>query len=287
MAAKLHEMEHFFSIEQIDRAFSDTAGQVAAMHLGFTPKKPDKSKVKDLLAKTKNQPATFFLVLDGLKVTFELRIGPSGKIVLNTLDLGAVKDLGKRRELLVQLNMRASELVSKADLAKFDEEHTEAENPAVQKAAAEIGKQIDTLENEVDNLKIMVSAPNYKKTEYSTWDTEFKDWVRAKGFGRYISFLDETENGHGPGPDGAKVLADPKTSGINAQTLEAIKASQDKGDVADYADARKQVIANVINRLLLPRYNKERTTDLAKELKDKATKLADLKKKLAALETKN
>src|SRR2546421_12503282 len=112
MAAKLHEMEYFFSIEQMDRAFGDTAGQLAAMHLGFSPKKPDKSKAKDLLEKGKKEPGKFFLVLDGLKLTFELRVGNSGKIVLNTLDLAGVKDLGKRREFLVQLSMRAQELVT-------------------------------------------------------------------------------------------------------------------------------------------------------------------------------
>ena len=49
-------------------------------------------------------------------MTFELRVS-AAKIVLNTLDLGAIKDLGKRRELMVQLNMRASDLVSKAGLS--------------------------------------------------------------------------------------------------------------------------------------------------------------------------
>src|SRR2546421_4973317 len=127
MAAKLHEMEYFYSVEQMDRAFGDTAGQLAAMHLGISPKKPDKSKVKDLMEKNKGKEARFFLVLDGAKLTFELRVA-TAKIVLNTLDLGAIKDLGKRRDLMVQLNMRASDLVSKADLNKFDEEHTEPEN---------------------------------------------------------------------------------------------------------------------------------------------------------------
>src|SRR6478609_9021158 len=119
MAAKLHEMEYFYSVDQMDRAFGDTAGQLAAMHLGFTPKKPDKSKVKALM-EGKKDPAKFYLVLDGLKLTFEVRVG-AAKIVLNTLDLAGIKDLGKRRELLFQLSMRAQELVSKNDLNKFDE----------------------------------------------------------------------------------------------------------------------------------------------------------------------
>jgi hypothetical protein len=81
-------------------------------------------------------------------------------------------------------------------------------------------------------------------------------------------------------------LADPKTSHIQQKTLDAIKAAQDKGATPDYTQARKEVIANVINRILLPTYNKERVTEITKEINDKTTKLAALKKKLGALETK-
>ena len=49
---------------------------------------------------------------------------------------------------------------------------------------------------------------------------------------------------------------------------------------------RKEVIANVINKLLLPRYNKEKMDDLTKQINERTTKLASLKKKLLALETK-
>jgi len=285
MPAKLHELEYFPTINQLDRAFSDSTGQIAAMHLGISPKKPDKSKVQAMLAKDKNNPGKFFLVLDGLKLTFEVRVGPA-KIVLNTLDLAGVKDIAKRRELLVQLNMRASDLVSKDDLKKFDTEHTDSASPAVQKASVEMGEEIDTLENELDNLKIMRDAPNYKKKDYSPYDSEFKKWTEDKNFGRYTAFLEESESSTGLGPEGAKLLADPKTSGIQPKTLVAIEAAHAKGEKPDYTQARKEVIANVINRLLLPRYNKEKLDELNKEINERTTKLASLKKKLQALETK-
>jgi hypothetical protein len=285
MAAKLHELEYFPTINQMERAFGDSVGQIAAMHLGISPKKPDKAKVQAMLEKDKNNPGKFFLVLDGLKLTFEVRVG-AAKIVLNTLDLNGVKDISKRRELLVQLNMRAGDLVSKDDLKKFDAEHTDSASPAVQKAASEMGEEIDTLENELDNLKIMRDAPNYKHTDYNPWDKEFGEWVEKKGFGRFTAFADDVENGHGLGNEAQKLLADPKTSGIQAKTLEAIKAAQDKGETADFKQARKEVIANVINKLLLPRYNKERMDDLNKQISDRTTKLAGFKKKLQALETK-
>jgi hypothetical protein len=285
MAAKLHELEYFPTINQMDRAFSDSVGQIAAMHLGISPKKPDKAKVQAMLEKDKNNPGKFFLVLEGLKLTFEVRVG-AAKIVLNTLDLNAVKDIAKRRELLVQLNMRASDLVSKDDLKKFDTEHTDSASPAVQKASAEMGEEIDKLENELDNLKSMRDAPNYKKKDYSQWDKEFREWVEAKGFGRYTAFVDDVENGHGLGNEAQKLLADIKTSGIQAKTLADIKAAQDKGNAPDYTQARKDVIANVIDKLLLPRYNKEKLDDLNKQISERTTKVAGLKKKLQALETK-
>jgi hypothetical protein len=285
MSAKLHELEHFYSTSQMDRAFSDSAGQVAAMHLGLSPKKPDKGKVQALLDKDKKNPAKFFLVLDGLKLTFEVRVG-AAKIVLNTLDLAGVRDLGKRRDLLVQLNMRADDLVSKDDLKAFDKEHAGAESPVAQKAAVEFGEEIDKLENELDNLKIMRDAPNYKKKDYSPYDSEFKKWAEGNRYGRFTAFLDESESSTGLGSEGAKLLADPKTSGIQPKTLEAIEAARAKGEKPDYTQARKEVIANVINRLLLPRYNKEKLDDLNKQINERTTKLAILKKKLQALETK-
>jgi hypothetical protein len=285
MPAKLHELEYFPTINQMDRAFSDSAGQIAAMHLGVSPKKPDKSKVQTMLEKDKNNPGKFFLVLDGTKLTVEVRVG-AAKIILNTLDLGGIKDIGKRRELLTQLNMRASELVSKDDLKKFDTEHTEATSPAAQKAAVEFGEEVDKLENELDNLKIMRDAPNYKKKDYSTWDSEFKKWVEDRNFGRFTAFVDDVENGHGLGSEGAKLLADPKTSGIQPKTLVAIEAAQARGEKPDFTQARKEVIANVINKLLLPRYNKEKLDELNKQINERTTKLASLKKKLQALETK-
>jgi len=285
MPAKLHELEHFFSIPQLDRAFSDSAGQVAAMHLGLAPKKPDKAKVQALLDKDKKNPAKFFLVLDGSKLTFEVRVGIV-KIILNTLDLASVKDLGKRRDLLVQLNMRADDLVSKDDLKAFDKEHAGTESPTAQKAAVEFGEEIDKLENELDNLKITRDAPNFKKKDYSSWDSEFKKWVEDHRFGRFTAFVEESESSTGLGSEGAQLLADPKTSGIQPKTLVAIEAAHAKGEKPDYTQARKEVIANVINRVLLPRYNKEKMDELNKQISERETKLASLKKKLQALETK-
>jgi hypothetical protein len=98
--------------------------------------------------------------------------------------------------------------------------------------------------------------------------------------------LDESESSTGLGSEGAKLLADPKTSGIQPKTLEAIEAARTKGEKPDYTQARKEVIAKVINRLLLPRYNKEKLDELNKQINERTAKQATLKKKLQALETK-
>jgi len=182
--------------------------------------------------------------------------------------------------------MRAQELVTKDDLKKFDEEHTEPENPAVQKASVELGSEIDELENQLDNLKIMQTSANYKLTNYSPYDNEFKEWVNKKNLGRFVAFVDDAENGRGLGAEGAKLLADPASSGIQPKTLAAINAARDKGEAPDFTQARKEVIAKIINGLLLPRYNKERVADITKEINAITAKLLPLKKKLQALETK-
>jgi len=288
MAAKLEDLEYFYGIDKLDRAFSDSAGRLAAMHLGFTPKKPDKVKVQELLTKAKQTLGNFGLVLDGLKLTFEIRAGEfkaaSPKIVLNTLDLGTIRDIAKRRELLFQLSQR-TDLVTDKDLAAFDEEHTEPANPAVQKASVELGKEIDKIERELDNLKSVQSAPNYKKTEYSQWDTEFNDWVDKKGFGRFTAFIQDVDKGSGLGPKASELLADPKTSGIQPKTLAAINAATGKGEKPDFAQASKEV-THVVNTMMLPRYNKERLADIAAQIKTLTAQLEALKKKLQALETK-
>src|SRR5262249_52908372 len=129
-------------------------------------------------------------------------------------------------------------------------------------------------------------SQNFKNTDYNSWDKDFKEWVNDKRFGRFIAFVDETEGGKAPNSEGSKLLADPKTSGIQPKTLEAIKAAEDKGNTADFTQARKEVITNIINKLLLPRYNKERVAEITKEVNEKEAKLAALKKKLQALETK-
>ena len=231
-------------------------------------------------------PGRFFLVLDGLKLTFELRVGSAGKIVLNTLDIGSVKAIVRRRELLFQLSERASELVTKSDLKKFDEDHTESDNPAVKKAAVELGKELDDIEHEIDNLQIFKNGPNYRHTEYNSWNSEFKDWVKNKGFARFTAFVDDVEDRRPLSDDARKLLDDPSTSGIQRKTLDLINSAIAKGDPPDFKPAAKEVTTRVIDGLILPRFNKEKMAELDGRLKVLNAKLEPLRKKLKGLETR-
>lgn len=281
MAAKDEQLEYFYGVEQMDRAFSDTIGRIAAMRLGFTPKKPDRAKVKAMLEKAKKPTgpaqARFFLSLDGLKLSFELRIGPA-KLVLNILDLGNVRDMDKRRHLLWQLSQR-THLVTETDLAEFDKTQADPED---QKEAVELNKQIDDLKNGIDNMCIMRDGPNYKKKEYSGWDSEFRDWAEAKNFGRFTGFLEDVDAGRTSTNRISALLADPKSSGIRPATRAEIDAAITKGEKPDFTKARKEV-AQVVNAHMLPRYNKEKLAELDRKIKESIQKAEELKKKVKAL----
>jgi hypothetical protein len=282
MAAKDEELEYFYDAEKnLDRAFSDTVGRIAAMKLGFAPKKPDRAKVKALLEKHKRPtgPAkgSFFLSLNGLKLTFEVRVA-SSKIVLNTLDLEAVKDMAKRRNLLWQLSER-THLVTEADLAAFDKENADPEDsgPAVQ-----LNQKIDKLKRANDNMQSMLDAPNYKKKEYSEWDSEFRAWAEAKNYDRFTAFVNDVANGRGLSDKGRALLEHPESSGIKPATLKEIQAARDKGETPDFTKARKEVVEK-INKFMLPTYNQEKIANFKSQIKANNEEIAKLTKQLKTL----
>src|SRR5688572_11067898 len=147
--------DYFYGIDALDRAYGDTLGQLKAMKIGLVPKKPDKSKVKAMIEKAaksggKVPKGTFVLERDGDVISFQVRVdtGSGSKLELGKLDIGAVKDLVKRRDLMFQLNIRGK-LYSDADLEAFDKRHADVED---RPEAVEMGKRIDKLKNAVDNL---------------------------------------------------------------------------------------------------------------------------------------
>ena len=281
MAVKDEELEHFYGVDQMNRAFEDSVGRVNAMKLGFTPKRPDAGKVKTLMEKAKRPTgpaqATFFLSLNGDKLTFEVRVATT-RIVLNTLDLATVKDMAKRRHLMWSISQR-THLIEDKDLAEFDKTQADPED---QGEAVEINKQIDRLKNGIDNLQSMLNAANYKNTKYNPWDGDFRKWCEEKRYARYIDFVDDVENGRGLGK-GAALLENESTSGIKPATLAAIQAARDKNEKPDYSKAKLEVLQSKVNSLLLPMYNKEKIESTKKEIAKMITEASDLKKKLQQL----
>lgn len=265
---------YFYGIENFDSEFGDAQGQLTAIKLGMKPKRPDKSKLKTLLEKTKAK-GEFLLSRDGDEITFLIRIG-TNRIELASLNLAAVKDVTKRRDLMFQMNIR-TRLFSDADLKAFDEKHADTED---RPEAVAMNKRIDELKNAVDTHKIMLSS-NYKGKEYNEYSSEFAEWIKKKGHQRYTAFVDDVKAGRGLGGQSAKLFDDPKTSGIRPATLAAIKAAQDKGEPADYKQARKEVMLVVTG--LLAQYNKEKIAEYEGKIKTADAEIASLQKQLKVM----
>lgn len=278
---KESQLEYFYTPNDFDRAFKDSAGRVNNMKLGFAPKRPDKAKTMALLDKASKPPRRaqgwFMLVLTGQKVTFEVWAGPT-KTVLNTMDLAAVKDIAKRRELMRQLSEH-SQLITDKDLADFDKANADPEDGD---AAIKLNKQVDDAKRAVENYQLMLDAPNYKKKEYSEWDSEFRAWVEAKNFDRFTAFVNDVDNGRGLSDRARAVLENAQTSGIKPATLAAINAAHERNEKPDYTQARKEVL-KVIEQTLLPRYNKEKTGEYQQKIKDAKASIEKLTKQLKAL----
>jgi len=272
---------YFYGVEQFDREFADAQGQLDAIKLGMKPKRPDKSKLKTLLDKASKSPSRargeFVLSRDGDKISFLVRIA-TNRIVLASLDIAAVKDVTKRRDLLYQLNSR-TDLVTKAELKAFDEKHADVED---RPEAVTMNKRIDELKDIIDASKAMLGAANYKSKKYSEWSSEFGAWMKTKGYQRYTAFVDAVKNGRGFGNDAAKLLADPKTSGIKAATLATIRDAQAKGETPDYTQAGKEVLA-VIEGFMLPQFNREKIAEHEGNIKTAATEIATLQKRLKVM----
>src|SRR5688572_1994804 len=189
MAKEYAFVSYFYDADRMEKEWPDAMGQLDAIKLGLKPKKADKAKVKAALEKEKKK-GEFVLALDGDLLSFGIRIG-STRIWCAKLDLAAVKDLKKRRDLLFQLENR-TDLVSKSDLAAFDKQHADPEDSA---EAEKMGERIDELKRIVDAAEMMLGAANYKRKEYHWSASELAEWLKTKGFHHYKVFVDEIENG--------------------------------------------------------------------------------------------
>lgn len=265
---------YFYGIERFDSEFDDALGQLNAIKLGMKPKRPDKARLKAALEKSKKK-GEFVLSRDGDEIEFLVRIG-SERFVLAKLDLGAVRDTTKRRDLLFQLEQR-TDLVTKDELKAFDEKHADVED---RPEAVELNKRIDALKQEIDNRQSMLGAANYKGKEYNEWSSEFKEWIKKKGHQRYTAFVDDVKNNR-LGGDAAKLLADPKTSGIKPATLKAIVDARARGETPDFTQARKEVL--VVVNALLQQFNKEKIAEHQGRIKTAATEIAALQKQLKVM----
>jgi len=268
-----------YGLDEAKEIWGNVAGTIDYMDLGFKAKKPDWKKLAALMKKA-NKPASYYMTLDGLKYTFEVHVG-SKRLVLNKVDFGKLRDERKQRDILRKLSLR-TKLVTKEELAKFDEQHADAEDGP---EAIKINKEIDRLKNELAFMRQTAEAANYRSKTVDKalfMNKEFKAWAARKGYGAFVSFLIDVDDKRGWSSDVVAFLKLGKKTGLRESTLRALlKALKDR-EQPDFTEARKEV-ARIVNKVMLPKYNKEKMRELTDEMKAHQAKVRALEKKLVAL----
>lgn len=268
-----------YYLDEAKEIWGNVAGTINYMDLGFKARKPDWKKL-DAAMKKANKPAKFFMTMNGLVYTFEVHVG-STKLVMNKVDIGKVRGASKQREILRKLSLR-TKVVTKEDLAKFDREHADPEDG---EAAVEIGEQVTRLQNEIDLLRQTARAANYRRKEITKglfMNKEFKAWAKKKGYSGFVDFLIDVDDDKGFTPAVVAFLETGKRTGMRTKTLEALKDALERGEKPDFEQARKEV-AHVVNKAMLPKYNKEKLGEIAEEIKKREAAIKKLERRLEAL----
>ena len=268
-----------YDLDEAKEYWSNVAGTLRHMELGFKPKKPDWKKVQKLLQKAK-KPGKYFLVMTELVLTFELHVG-GAKLILDRFDVAKVKGTQNQRDVLRKLQMR-TKVVTKDDLVRFDKENADPEDGA---EAVSINEQLDALGNEIDWLKQTAKAGNFRSKDAVTglfMNKEFRAWAKKKRFSVFTEFLVDAQSDRGWTKNTLALVQLGKRSGLKSGTLGALEAARDAGERPDFTAAEREV-GRIVNTVLLPKYNKEGLSDLVGKIKKKEAERKTLLRKLRAL----
>ena len=268
-----------YDLDEAKENWLNVSGTLNYMDLGIKAKKPDWKKLQAAMTKTR-KPAKYFMTMDGLKFTFEVRVATT-KFVLNRLDISKVRGVAKQREILRRLEDR-TKIVTKADLVRFDKATSDPEDS---KAVVGVNEELDKLRGEIDWLKQTAKAGNYRNKTIDKglyMNKEFRSWAKKKGYGGFTDFLIDVDAKAGWTNRVSAFLDLGRRTGLRPETLAELLEARDSGARADFSEARKQV-AEVVNRAMLPKYNQEGLRRIAQEIKKREAKAKELERKLRSL----
>ncbi len=268
-----------YDLEEAKENCFNVSGTINYMDLGFKAKKPDWKKLEKLMKKV-GKPAQYYMTMTGLVWTFEVHVGTT-KMVINRFDVGKLRKVSEQRDFLRKLSDR-TKVVTKDDLVKFDKENADPEDS---KEAVSINEEIDKLRNAADSLRGTAQDQNYRKKtiDKALWSQkEFLAWCKKKGYLPFAEFIMEVDADRGWSSKVTNFLKLGRKTGLKDRTLADLLMARNSGDDPDWDQARKEV-AGVLNRAILPKYNKEKMSELAKKIKEYEAKAKKLERQLKSL----
>lgn len=233
---------------------------------GLVVREPEYAKLETAMKGGK--ATTFTIRFDNEKFIAEASCGGT-VLTMAALDTAKESDHGKRRDLIKAIHDRG-DLVSGADLAAWDQKH-----PDPIKLASLKG-EVENLKKQVENAgKGTTRAKNFNAMKDNERESLFRNWMKSKGYGEYVDFLNE----HKYGRDGKALVeaylaenATAKKLAISDATRKAVVDAVAQNKAPDLAKAVKELTEKVDK--LVPAYY----DDLAKRTK---ANLPALKKLLA------
>jgi hypothetical protein len=235
---------------------------------------PDTKKLSQEITKAK-KPAEFYILLDGEKFGFEVRVG-TYRQNLGQVNLGAEKDNDVRFEIMRALTNQTT-LFTQKELDSFNQKHlTSAQTGYYHGQVAEYERKVE----ELRKLTQALAHPTYEHLD-PIISADFHDWARAHSTLHYVTFLEDLD-----AKGDARTIFDkyiktgaqyPVNVGehIGAEIEKALSRNQ----APDFNAARTKVV-KVVNTALLPTFKKLKLPAYQKELDHDSAYLESVKKQL-------
>jgi hypothetical protein len=238
-------------------------------------KKPDMAKIEPLMKKS-NKPAELFATCDIKKLTLDVRVGSAYKQVVGEIDFEKEKDIEKRRELMRKVMNKDPKLLSGMELGKWENLHpTPDQKDFAKRRIAETKPEVEKLKAKLNALKSLT----YDHCGSEELKKEFREWVEKKGWGHYLEFVRDVDEGNDSQKiydtyigDGKQQVAKPVN--LDAAMAGKIRQALAANQVPDFTPART-LIVKMVDIRFVGDFRKEALPKLTEELKYKEKWLAD------------